>query len=200
MRPYDAAQREKLLRQNWLSTLIELDPTGKSAEVVGSMIDYVPIEKGHAALVRRMTDPAIRIVALTVTEGGYYVDSATKGLDAAHPDIRHDAANPDRPRTAFGAMVAALKLRRDRGIGPFTGLSCDNLPGQRRGASPHGGLCWHGRPTRISPSGSTRAARFRTRWSTASCPRPAPRSSRVGTGSSASTTRCPSRTRTSASG
>ena len=129
VRPCDAAQREKLLRQNWLSTLIELDPTGKSAEVVGSMIDYVPIEKGHAALVRRMTDPAIRIVALTVTEGGYYVDSATKGLDAAHPDIRHDASNPDRPRTAFGAMVAALKLRRDRGIGPFTGLSCDNLQG-----------------------------------------------------------------------
>ena len=129
VRPYDAAQREKLLRQNWLSTLIELDPTGKSAEVVGSMIDYVPIEKGHAALVRRMADPAIRIVALTVTEGGYYIDPATKGFDAAHPDIRHDVANPHRPRTAFGAMVAALRLRRDRGIGPFTGQSCDNIQG-----------------------------------------------------------------------
>ena len=93
------------------------------------MIDYVPVEEGNAALIRRMTEPAIRIVALTVTEGGYCIEPATKGFDAAHPDIRHDAANPDRPRTAFGAMVAALKLRRDRGIGPFTGQSCDNLQG-----------------------------------------------------------------------
>ena len=128
VRPYDAAQREKLLRQDGLWTLIELDPCGTSAEVIGSMIDYVPVEAGNAALIRRMSDPAIRIVALTVT-GGYYIDHTTKGFDAAHPDIRHDIAHPDRPRTAFGAMAAALKLRRDRGIGPFTGQSCDNLPG-----------------------------------------------------------------------
>ena len=38
-------------------------------------------------------------------------------------------ANPDRPRTAFGAVLAALRLRRDRGIGPFTCQSCDNLQG-----------------------------------------------------------------------
>ena len=129
VRPNDAAQRAKLLAQDCLSTLIELDPSGTSAEVVGAMIDYVPVEEGNAALICRMADPAIRIVALTVTEGGYYVDPATKGFDAAHPDIRHDAAHPDRPRTAFGAMVAALRRRRDRGVGPFTGQSCDNLQG-----------------------------------------------------------------------
>ena len=129
VRPYDAAQREKLLRQDCLSTLIELDPAGRAAEVVGAMIDYVPVEEAHTALIRQMIDPAIRIVALTVTEGGYYIHPATKDLDTAHPDIRHDAAKPDRPRTAFGAMVAALKARRDRGNGPFTAMSCDNLQG-----------------------------------------------------------------------
>ena len=129
VRPYDAAMREKLAAQDYLCTLIELDPKGTRAEVVGSMIDYVPIEEGNGALIARMAEPDIRIVALTVTEGGYFIDPATKGFDAAHPDIVHDAANPDRPRTAFGAMVAALKLRRDRGIGPFTGQSCDNLQG-----------------------------------------------------------------------
>ncbi|MDE2912168.1 MAG: mannitol dehydrogenase family protein [Paracoccaceae bacterium] len=129
VRPYDAEQREKLMRQDCLSTLIELDPSGTSAEVNGAMIDYVPVEDGNAALVRQMADPAIRIVALTVTEGGYYIDPATRGFDAAHPDIRHDAAHPDRPKTAFGAMVAALKIRHETGIGPFTGQSCDNLQG-----------------------------------------------------------------------
>ncbi|MFG6564382.1 mannitol dehydrogenase family protein [Sulfitobacter sp. 1A13421] len=129
VRPFDAAMREKLLAQDCLTTLIELDPAQTSAEVVGSMIDYLPIEEGNGALIRAMTDPAIRIVGLTVTESGYYIDPVSKGFDAAHADIIHDAAHPETPRTAFGAIVAALRLRRDAGQGPFTGLSCDNLQG-----------------------------------------------------------------------
>ena len=42
VRPYDVQMREKLKAQDYLTTLIELDPSGMSAEVVGSMIDYVP--------------------------------------------------------------------------------------------------------------------------------------------------------------
>ena len=129
VRAYDAAQREKLLAQDCMTTLIELDPKGTSAEVVGAMIDYIPITDGNADLIAKMADPAIRIVALTVTEGGYYIDPVTKGFDAAHADIVYDAAHPDAPKTVFGAMVAALKLRRDRGVGPFTGMTCDNLQG-----------------------------------------------------------------------
>jgi mannitol 2-dehydrogenase len=129
VRGFDEAQRLKLAAQDYLTTLIELDPLGSAAEVCGSMIDYVPIEEGNGPLIARMADPAIRIVALTVTEGGYYIDPVTKGFDPRHPDILHDAANPDRPRTAFGAMVAALKIRREGGLGPFTGQSCDNLQG-----------------------------------------------------------------------
>jgi len=127
VRPYDAEMRAKLAAQDYMTTLIELDPAATSAEVVGSMIDYVPVEEGNAPLIARMAQPDIRIVALTVTEGGYYIDPATGAFDAAHPDILHDAANPEAPKTAFGAMVAALKIRRDTGTGPFTGQCCDNL-------------------------------------------------------------------------
>jgi len=127
VRPYDAVMREKLLAQDCLTTLIELAPDSRSAEVTGPMVDYLPIEEGNGPIVRAMADPRIRIVALTVTEGGYYADPATGELDASHPDIVHHAAHPDRPRTAFGAMVAALRLRRSAGHGPFSGLSCDNL-------------------------------------------------------------------------
>ena len=66
---------------------------------------------------------------MTVTESGYYIDPVTKEFDSNHSDIQHDAAHPDAPRTAFGSMVAALRLRRDAGRGAFTGLSCDNLQG-----------------------------------------------------------------------
>jgi len=129
VRAGDAVMRAHLLAQDCLTTLIELDPAGKSAEVTGAMTGFLPVQADNAALIAQMADPAIRIVSLTVTEGGYFIDPASGALDATHPDIIHDAANPARPRTAFGAMVAALDLRRARGAGPFTGLSCDNLQG-----------------------------------------------------------------------
>jgi mannitol 2-dehydrogenase len=129
VRANDAVMRDKLLAQDCLTTLIELDPSGKSVEVTGSMIDFVPIEEGNGALIRQMADPAIRIVALTVTEGGYYINPTDGSFNAGHADIVYDAGHMDAPKTAFGAMVAALRLRRDAGTGPFTCQSCDNLQG-----------------------------------------------------------------------
>src|SRR6056300_295842 len=124
---YDVPMREKLASQDFLTTLIELDPEGnQSCEIVGSMIDYVAIEKNKQSLIHTMSQPNIRIVSLTVTEGGYYINEKGE-LNFDHPDLVHDFENPDSPRTAFGAMVSALDLRRQSGLGPFTGLSCDNL-------------------------------------------------------------------------
>ncbi len=129
VRPNDEVMRQKLQQQDYLTTLIELGPTSRRAEIVGSMIDYVPVAADNAPLIARMAQADIRIVTLTVTEGGYYIDPASKGFAAAHPDIIHDAENPDTPVTAFGAIIAALKRRRDSGIGPLTLQSCDNLQG-----------------------------------------------------------------------
>ena len=126
----DRAMRQKLLSQDCLTTLIELDPDdGGAAEIIGPMIDYVPVEAGNAALIQAIADPRIRIVSMTVTEGGYFIDPATGGIDRLHPDICHDAGNRDVPRTAFGAIVAGLRRRRDTGAGPMTCLCCDNLQG-----------------------------------------------------------------------
>jgi mannitol 2-dehydrogenase len=124
---YDITMREKLASQNFLTTLIELDPEGnQSCEIVGPMIDYVPVEKNNQSLIQAMTQPKIRIVSLTVTEGGYFINEKGE-LTLDHPDIIYDIENPHSPRTAFGAIVTALDLRRKAGVGPFTGLSCDNL-------------------------------------------------------------------------
>jgi fructuronate reductase len=70
----------------------------------------------------------VRIISLTITEKGYCHDPATGALMAAHPDIVHDLAHPDAPRSAIGLVVAACRARRDAGSGPVTLLSCDNLP------------------------------------------------------------------------
>lgn len=127
VREGDARMREALKGQDCLSTVIELDPKGKSARRVGSMIDFLPVEPDNAALIAAMARLEIRIVSLTVTEGGYFINPATGQFDPAHPEIVADAGNPHR--TAFGAIIAALKARRAAGVPPFTVMSCDNLPG-----------------------------------------------------------------------
>lgn len=126
VRPGDAVMREKLVEQDWLFTVVELDPKGLTARVIGSMADYAEIEA--AKVIAAMSNPAIRIVSMTITEGGYYVDATTGGLDVVHPDITHDASDPGNPVSVFGMILAALRRRKDAGIAPFTVMSCDNLP------------------------------------------------------------------------
>jgi mannitol 2-dehydrogenase len=128
VREGDARMRDTLAAQDYLSSVIELAPGAQSARVIGAMTGFVPIQADNAALIAAMSDPAIRIVSLTVTEGGYYIDPATGTFSPAHPDIAHDAAHPAVPRTAFGAIVAALRNRRAAGVAPFTVMCCDNLP------------------------------------------------------------------------
>ncbi len=128
VRAPDARMRDAMRAQDCLSTVIELDPSGRSARRIGSMIDFLPVEADNASLIAAMSRPEIRIVSLTVTEGGYFVDS-TGQFDPAAPEIVADGANPSAPVTAFGAIVAALRARRAAGVVPFTVMSCDNLPG-----------------------------------------------------------------------
>ena len=128
VRTGDATMREAVLAQDGLYSVIELDPGAKSARVIGAMTGFVEVASGNAPLIAAMSDPAIRIVSLTVTEGGYYIDPKTGTFSPTHPDIAADAANPDAPETAFGAIIAALKARRAAGHQPFTVMCCDNVP------------------------------------------------------------------------
>ncbi len=124
--PYDAVKREQLASQDWLSTIIELDPRGYTARVSGSMIGFA--EVSSQSLIKALTKPEIRIVSMTVTEGGYFVDPKTGGFNAEHPAILSDAKDSNEPKTVFGALVAALKIRQSEGMPPFTIMSCDNVP------------------------------------------------------------------------
>ena len=128
VRTADEEMRQKLMGQDWLTTVVEQEADSSAARVTGAMIDYLK-PGGAAAVINRLADPAIRIVSLTITEGGYYIDPASQRFDPRHPDIVRDAANFTLPQTVFGLLLAGLKRRRDVGIAPFTVMSCDNIPG-----------------------------------------------------------------------
>ncbi|WP_458524507.1 mannitol dehydrogenase family protein [Onishia taeanensis] len=125
--PADARMRRHLKKQDWLTTVVDLQSEAMSARVIGSMLDFLPVEP--ASIVNALRDPRIRIVSLTITEGGYFLDAATGRFDATHPQILADAAVPEQPRTVFGMVVKALAERRAKAQPAFSVLSCDNLPG-----------------------------------------------------------------------
>jgi mannitol 2-dehydrogenase len=125
--PSDAVMRDKLAAQDFLTTIVEQDNDLSAARVIGSMTGFIP-PSDKPQLLAALADPAIRIVSLTITEGGYFIDPATQKFDPAHPQIAHDGAHPEDPATVFGFIVAGLKAREARGITPFTVMSCDNVP------------------------------------------------------------------------
>ena len=128
VRDPDVAVREKLKEQDWLTAVVEQEAETTNIRVTGSMIDFVqPYD--IATLLDTLSKPSIRIVSLTVTEGGYYISPATQHFDPTHPDIAYDARHADAPKTAFGLIAAGLKRRRVAGVAPFTVMSCDNIPG-----------------------------------------------------------------------
>ena len=125
--PSDARVRDLLAAQDYLYTVVEQSAEVSDARVIGALIDHLPAADS-TAIIAQLADPAIRIASLTITEGGYFIDAATGHFDPTHPAIAADGAQPDAPRTVFGMLVAALRLRRDRGIPPFTVMCCDNIP------------------------------------------------------------------------
>lgn len=124
--------RDALQDQDFLYTLAESDQSGERCRIIGSLRGILVAAENPQALIEAMCLPSVRIVSLTVTEKGYCHDPATATLNEQHPDILHDLANPDTPRSAPGFLVEAIRARKARGLPPFTVLCCDNLPANGR--------------------------------------------------------------------
>jgi mannitol 2-dehydrogenase len=127
VREADEHMRQALMAQDLFTTVVEQEAGKSAAHVTGAMIEFVKAGDA-AAMVKRMAQPDVRIVSLTITEGGYYINAATGKFDPEHPDMAHDAKHPDQPKTVFGIILKALKVRRQNGLVPFTVMSCDNIP------------------------------------------------------------------------
>ncbi|WP_344978535.1 mannitol dehydrogenase family protein [Streptosporangium fragile] len=128
--PGDARMRDALTAQDGLYTMVLKHPDGtREARVIGSITEYLFAPDDPEAVVEKMADPAVRIVSLTVTEGGYNIHPVTGEFDAEAPAIRADLAPGAVPATVFGLVTEALRRRRDRGAAPFTVMSCDNIQG-----------------------------------------------------------------------
>ncbi|MBV9653955.1 MAG: mannitol dehydrogenase family protein [Acetobacteraceae bacterium] len=119
---------DALAPQDALYTVLQRGPDGDRARVIGSVLDVITVPNDPDRAMRRLTDPAVRVVSLTVTEKAYCQDAATSTLDENHPGIVADLAAKAFPRTVPGLLAEALRRRCEEGVGGITVLVCDNLP------------------------------------------------------------------------
>jgi mannitol 2-dehydrogenase len=105
------AMKDALDAQGGLFTVLQRGPDGDEARVVGSLVRmlFAPAERDR--VLRALASTDTKVVTLTVTEQGYTADD-DDGATAAMP-----------------LLADALAARRASGAGPFTVLSCDNVPG-----------------------------------------------------------------------
>lgn len=119
----------QLRAQDHLFTVLEKGAEGNQAIVVGAVHECLNAKLDSlAAIIEKFCEPQVAIVSLTITEKGYCIDPATGKLDMHNTRILHDLENPTEPHSAPGILVEALHRRRERGLPPFTVLSCDNIP------------------------------------------------------------------------
>ena len=123
-----ADMKDALMPQDGLYALAEMGADSEKVKVIGSIIDVFGGAEDAEKLLAKMSDVSTRIVSITVTEKGYYLDLATGKLQINAPAIAADLASPATPKTILGLIVQALKARKAKGIKPFTVMSCDNLP------------------------------------------------------------------------
>jgi mannitol 2-dehydrogenase len=128
--PGDKRMKDALDAQDGLYTLVLKYPDGRfEPRVIGSILEYLFAPDDPEAVIEKMADPATRIVSLTVTEGGYNFNAVTGEFEADNPAVQHDLQPGVAPKTAFGLITEALVRRRERGVPPFTVMSCDNIQG-----------------------------------------------------------------------
>jgi mannitol 2-dehydrogenase len=126
--------KDLLSAQDGLYTVVQRGHDDQTARVVGSIgsVHYAPND--GAAVRAALADPQTRIVSLTITGNGYFLDPVTREFDASHPDVRADLVESNSFVTAWAYLAEALDRRRRASTAPFTVLCCDNIPDNTQAA------------------------------------------------------------------
>lgn len=119
-----------LKEQDGLYTLVIKELDGSlSKRIIGSIVECLYAPENPIKVIEKMASPEVKIISLTITEGGYNYSEATGEFDFNNPLIQHDLKNAQAPKTIFGYLTQALKLRKESGLNGITIQSCDNIQG-----------------------------------------------------------------------
>ncbi len=106
--PSDGVLYKALKEDDGVYNLTTCAPDGENITYrIGSLINLAWGEEDPQAIISAIADPLIKIISLTITEGGYSVDL-------------------DSPKSVFWYITEGLKQRMAKNL-PISILSCDNL-------------------------------------------------------------------------
>lgn len=124
----DLGLYQKLKNQDNLYTLTIKEFDGSlTKKVIGSIVEMLYGPENPSEVIQKIANPDIRVITLTITEGGYNRNDATGEFNIENPLIKHDIQNPESPKTVFGYLTEGLKLRKEKGLKGITIQSCDNI-------------------------------------------------------------------------
>ena len=137
-----ATVADQLQPQDCRYGVLERHRDGATLRVVGQVAEVLYPARDAARLTARFTDPAVRVISLTVTEKGYHRRGDGR-LDLDAPAVAADLAGPGGPagrgglagrvpRSSVGLLVRGLQARAAASDAPVTVLTCDNLTGNGR--------------------------------------------------------------------
>lgn len=127
---FDTKIYNTLKEQDGLYTLIIKELDGSlTKRVIGSITEVLYAPENPIKVIEKMASVDVKIISLTITEGGYNYNEATGEFNFENPTIQHDLKNPQAPKTIFGYLTQALKLRKEKGLEGVTIQSCDNIQG-----------------------------------------------------------------------
>ncbi len=126
--PSDTTNINAMAEQDALYAILERNAKQDVVKICGGIKEVLHAPSNPAAVMERLLDDNVKILSLTITEKGYCYNQQGD-LDLTNANIQNDLKSPDEPKTAYGYIVGALARRRQKGMKPFTVMSCDNLPG-----------------------------------------------------------------------
>ena len=126
--PGDERLYHALKKQSGEYTLTVCGRDGKDEVYhIGSLVQLDWAVENPEAILAAIADKQIRIITLTITEGGYNIEKSTGEFIMNNPAVQHDLLEPHTPQTTFGYVAEGLRRRKIAGNRPVTILSCDNL-------------------------------------------------------------------------
>lgn len=126
--PNDAANVAAMVEQDSLYGILERNAKQDVLKICGGIKEILHAPSDPSAVFARLMDDNVKILSLTITEKGYCYNQQGD-LDLTNANVQNDINTSENPKTAYGYIVGALAQRRQKGMKPFTVLSCDNLPG-----------------------------------------------------------------------
>lgn len=127
---FDRRIYETMTKQDCLYTLMVREHDGSvNSRVIGSIVQFLFAPEESEKVIEKMASSDVKIISLTITEGGYNFNESTRAFNYENKAVQGDVKNLHSPKTVFGYLTKALQMRMHNGSGGCSIQSCDNIQG-----------------------------------------------------------------------